>query len=357
MVGGFNSNSLSEKNKEALKSETWNQARKAVEVKHFTADKNTTDSEYGATCHEIVFAFLETGYKDDQNQHEVEVFGQKYKVLKREKVTIFYDEAGSTLFDVENERLEREYEWLMNAPMEPKTSIGKTIADIEKQAFENAVDIEKTTGECEVMESNVIPMRSDPQITQEDFEQIQDQAKKKLEDEMKKAKEKSFAEPIIGYLLKRCEDNKSLAEDVMQEQKTWDKCFNYIYSKAREQSKGNCAAIRDEVVYEWAEDYYQKDDKAEEEIKVKENEERKKQAAEKAKKDKEEQKKRLERQKKHADKMAVGKEEHKKEIKSNALQKESADRNQPVEIPKTTKRNKDMDGQLDLFSMMGMGGE
>lgn len=35
-------------------------------------------------------------------------------------------------------------------------------------------------------------------------------------------------DPIITYLLKRCEEDQGLAEDVMQDGKTWNKCFDYI---------------------------------------------------------------------------------------------------------------------------------
>lgn len=44
--------------------------------------------------------------------------GETYKTLKRPEVTVFYDSAGDTLFDVTNERLEKEYEWLMNSGAE-----------------------------------------------------------------------------------------------------------------------------------------------------------------------------------------------------------------------------------------------
>lgn len=96
-----------------------------------------------------------------------------------------------------------------------------------------------------------------------------DRAKEKLEKELKNASGKEYAEPIINWLLSRIQKSQSLAEDILQEHKTWKKCFDYIYSQARKQSKGSCVCVRDELVYEWAEDYYRKDDKAEEEEKAK----------------------------------------------------------------------------------------
>lgn len=165
-------------------------------------------------------------------------------------------------------------------------------------------------------------------------------AKEKLEDELKKAKDKSFAEPVIGYLLKRISEDDGLAEDVCQKHKTWEKCFNFIYESARKSAKGNSrCAVRDDVVYEWAEDYYHKDDKAEEEKRAKEK-------AEREKKQKEDQKKRSEGMKKREAAKGTApatKESAKKEEKPKAAL---------VEKPK--KNSKDMEGQMDLFSFMGL---
>lgn len=92
---------------------------------------------------------------------------------------------------------------------------------------------------------------------------VKQKARKKLEAEKKKATQKNFADPVITYLMKRCEEDQGLAEDVMQEGKTWNKCFSYIVEQARKQSNGRSAAVEDQVVYEWAEDYYHKYEKPE----------------------------------------------------------------------------------------------
>ena len=147
-------------------------------------------------------------------------------------------------------------------------------------------------------------------------------AKEKLEKELKNAKDKTFAEPVIGYLLERCEEDAGLSADILQEHKTWNKCLDYIYEQAKKQATGDMAAVREDIVYEWAEDYYHKDDKAEEEKKAKEAAERKKKQEERAKK-----------------------------MKSESAKEETP---KPKEEPKSKKNNKDMDGQIDMFSMMGM---
>lgn len=92
---------------------------------------------------------------------------------------------------------------------------------------------------------------------------VKQKARKKLEAEKKKATQKNFADPVITYLMKRCKEDQGLAEDVMQEGKTWNKCFSYIVEQARKQSNGRSTAVEDRVVYEWAEDYYHKYEKPE----------------------------------------------------------------------------------------------
>ena len=97
----------------------------------------------------------------------------------------------------------------------------------------------------------------------ENAKPVKQKAREKLEAEKKKATQKNFADPVITYLMKRCEEDQGLAEDVMQEGKTWSKCFNYIVEQARKQSNGRSTAVEDRVVYEWAEDYYRKYEKPE----------------------------------------------------------------------------------------------
>ena len=290
---GFNENEISERNKEALKSGTWQMAREAMnaEVQHFTeapeiqpfaiekVSKN--DNVYGAVWGNVVREYLKMAYSGENAQADVISDGITYKVLKREEVTAFYDADGNTLFDVENGRLEKEYEYVMQ---EEKSESDVPTDDIE------------------------VPNPAS----------VKQMAKEKLEEEMKADKDKTFAEPVIGYLLKRCEDDLGLAQDVVQEHKTWKKCLDYIYEQARKQATENRAVIRNDVVYEWAEDYYHKDDKAEEEKKARETAERKKKQKERAKK-----------------------------AKAEPQKTESPK-------PKPKKNSKDMDGQLDMFSMMGM---
>lgn len=163
----------------------------------------------------------------------------------------------------------------------------------------------------------------------------------KLKDELDKAKEKGFAEPVIEYLISRCEEDNGLCEDVCQKHKTWDKCFAYIYDEAKKFAKGaRQCAVRNDVVYEWAEDYYHKDDKAEEEEKARKEAERKKKEAERKAK---------------ANAKPVT-EATKKSVDTQEKDK-PATVTKPVEKkeePKPKKKGKEIEGQMDLFALMGM---
>lgn len=273
----------------------------APEIQHFAVEKvNQNDNVYGIVWGNVVREYLKTAYSGENTQADIVSDGITYKVLKREGVTAFYDADGNTLFDVENGRLEKEYKYVM-----------------QEEEENSGIDMPNNNIES-----------SDPSA-------IKQMAKEKLEKEMKDDKDQAFAEPVIGYLLKRCEEDAGLAQDVAQEHKTWQKCFDYIYRQARKQTNGNCAAVRDDVVYEWAEDYYHKDDKAEEEKKAKEVTERKKKEAE--------------RKKKAAEQKAADKKNPKQTAK-----KEDKTEKKPAEPHNPKKNSKDVDGQMDLFSMMGL---
>lgn len=313
----------------------------APEIQHFAVVKvSQNDNVYGIVWGNVVKEYLKTAYSGENTQADIVSDGITYKVLKRGEVTAFYDADGNTLFDIENKRLEREYGYVIR---EEKMNAGSEGGiDNAAEAEEKNADLEKEeankeTGEAhkeksEEKSGNDVPTND---IESSDSASVKQMAKEKLEKEMKADKDKTFAESVIGYLLKRCEEDLGLAQDVVQEHKTWKKCFDYIYEQARKQAKGNKAAVRDDVVYEWAEDYYHKDDKAEEEKKAKEAAERKK---------KEEERKKKAAEQKKAD----------KKNPKQAAKKEDKAEEKTVEPPKPKKNQKEMDGQMDLFSMIGM---
>lgn len=138
-------------------------------------------------------------------------------------------------------------------------------ADTDRLETETVADSE-TIGkqEKDAVEGKLESQEGDESKSEaENAKLVKQKARKKLEAEKKKATQKNFADSVIAYLLKRCEEDQGLAEDVMQEGKTWNKCFNYIVEQARKQSNGRSTAVEDQVVYEWAEDYYHKYEKPE----------------------------------------------------------------------------------------------
>ena len=154
-----------------------------------------------------------------------------------------------------------------------------------------------------------------------------------LEEELKQAKDKDFADPIITHLLKRCEEDSGMAEDVVQAHKTWSKCFKYIQDQARKRAEGNCAVVRGDLVYEWAEDYFRLDDKALEEKKEKERKEQEaKRKAEAAKR-----------------KTGSGKQKKKTDGKKDDREKKTVE---PEKKNDRAPKNKEPEGQMSLFDLL-----
>lgn len=85
-------------------------------------------------------------------------------------------------------------------------------------------------------------------------------AKEKLKKELESAKNSTFAEPVIRHLMERIEESDALAADICQDNKSWEKCMDYITTQARKTLNGSNGYISDSVVYEWAEDYFHKDE-------------------------------------------------------------------------------------------------
>lgn len=177
-----------------------------------------------------------------------------------------------------SEQLKQELDTTEIDRLETKTDMdSKTIGQDETELPEGKLEDESGN---ESKEEDTVPMGKAsladivsglPAPTEEEIKaaevenakSVKQKAKEKLEAEKKKATQKNFADPIITYLLKRCEEDQGLAEDVMQDGKTWNKCFDYIVNQARKQSNGRSTAVEDQVVYEWAEDYYHKYEKPE----------------------------------------------------------------------------------------------
>lgn len=288
------------------------------EIQHFPVEKvSKGDNVYGIRWANLVRKFLETAYSEENPQAEIVSDGITYKVLRREKVTAFYDADGNTIFDVENKRLEKEYGYLMK-----ETAVNESAEPAEAASDEGSV---KETPEDAVAEKAAEVPAGD----------VKAKAISKLDSEflsLKKESDKKFAKPCIDYLKKQCEEDLAICEDILQEHKTWQKCYDYVYGQAKKELNNTSGPVWHETVFEWVEDYFHLDDKAIEEQKAKEAAERKKKQEEAAKKAKTKQK------------------SAKKENKPNTKKAES----KTAEKHAPKKRTKEMEGQMDLFSMMGL---
>lgn len=289
-------------------------------VRHFTTEQKD-ENTYGWPWNEVVKKYLESGYSSDQKECQVTIREKEYKILKRDAVTVFYDADGNTLFDVTNDRLKREYE----------SDRGEEEENEEDSSF-----VEMGTASLADAVTGNIPAPTPEEVETAKKANAGDvlaKAKQKLEEELKQAKDKDFADPIITHLLKRCEEDPGMAEDVAQAHKTWSKCFKYIQDQARKRAKGNCAAIRDDLVYEWAEDYFRLDDKALEEKKEKERKEQEaKRKAEAAKK-----------------KTGSGKQKKKTDGKKDDREKKTVE---PEKKNDRAPKNKEPEGQMSLFDLL-----
>ena len=152
---------------------------------------------------------------------------------------------------------------------EEKTTEGKLEAQEDDESKEEDTVPMGKASLADIVSGIPAPTKEEVEAAEaENAKPVKQKAREKLEAEKKKATQKNFANPVITYLMKRCEEDQGLAEDVMQEGKTWNKCFNYIVEQARKQSNGRSTAVEGQVVYEWAEDYYHKEEKPEAKKKV-----------------------------------------------------------------------------------------
>ena len=87
---------------------------------------------YGYTWHEAVKEYLETAYTEDSAK--IKSMGKEYLVLRRQEQTFFCDAQGNTLFEVENARLESEYNWIQRikpAELQKQTESTHSVPDKE----------------------------------------------------------------------------------------------------------------------------------------------------------------------------------------------------------------------------------
>jgi len=167
-----------------------------------------------------------------------------------------------------------------------------------------------------------------------------DKIKAETETEGKSAKGKKNAskggmsgetEVIIEYISEKCTADADYNALVLQPHKSWKRCYDFIFDKARKKAAGkNSCYVSDRTVFGWIDEYFKKDDKAEVEA------EKKKEAEAKEKKLKE--KADLKKRKEEAEKK-----------KTLEKVKENIEEN----FEKIKEKGKRTEKQLSLFDMQG----
>ena len=143
------------------------------------------------------------------------------------------------------------------------------------------VDEEFGMNPPEVAETDPKPEETSQVAKIYSFEDVKAKLEKEKTDKLT-PKTDGLIDKTIEYFEKRCSEDSGLTQDIMQEHKTWAKCYKFCEARAKKKASSGShgIAIEGEELLEWIEDYYRKDDKAEAEKEAKEAAERKKKAEE-----------------------------------------------------------------------------
>jgi len=265
-VSGFNGNEISKKNKEALKSETWQQVRKAMkaESRHFTAENGDS---YGETWAQVVKEYFRNGYKNGDKQCDVAVSGVSYQVLKREGVTAFYDADGNTLFDVANERLEKEYEQLVNSGAMAGAGIMSPEGGNKEAAITENTDKKQ---DAAVKDAESYSSGEEKLIAEENemIASVKPEFKNVMRTQM---------DLIFKELISWSKQDSEFEKKVLLAHKSMERCMKFCADKAmglREPSSKEKYAARNsnipimtpvgsDMLFGWIKEYFDEDDKAE----------------------------------------------------------------------------------------------
>lgn len=71
--------------------------------------------------------------------------------------------------------------------------------------------------------------------------------------------ENEYISVIGNYLMERAKTDPSVANNLKKEKKSLKRCFQYIIDEAKKIKKGDCAMVKDDIVFGWAVHYYDED--------------------------------------------------------------------------------------------------
>lgn len=330
---GHNGNGIPEQNKEALQSETWQDARKVMkteiqhftetpEFRHFAAVKvSKNDNAYGAAWGNVVREYLKTAYSGENAQADVISDGIAYKVLNRGEVTAFYDADGNTLFDVENKRLEKEYGYVMEeilkAGQTGSADKGQEAAEGETRFYSSGEG--KLTAEEDEMIASVRPEFKEAMKAQMDlvFQELISWTKQDPEFEKKVL----LAHKSMKRCMKFCADRAMGLREPSDQEK----------ADARSNNIPIVSPVGSDMLFGWIKEYYDKDDKAEVE------KEKKAAAAQKKSADK----------KKTADRKKAAPKGNSPKLQ----EKKPKEKKEDTAVP-PKKRDRSLSGQISMFDLL-----
>ena len=336
----------------------------APEIQRFATVKvDRNDNVYGAVWGEAVREYLKTAYHRENAQAEIVSDGIVYKVLDRGEVTAFYDADGNTLFDVENQRLEKEYEWAVNDSAKADVEILKSEesetdvaegknADAVKEEIDAKIAEAPKTGHAEdekegssadKTESVKAYSSGEEKLIAEEEEMIAS-----VKPEFKKIMQAQM-DLIFKELVSWTKQDPEFEKKVLLNHKSMKRCMKFCADKAmglREPSDQEKAAARNnnipimtpvgsDMLFEWIKEYYGKDDKAEVQKEKKAAAAQKKTAG----------KKKAVEKKKAAPKESVSKKQEKKPVEKKEDTKAAGS-------PK--KQDKFVNGQISMFDLFGV---
>ncbi len=307
------------------------------EVKHFTAE-NAAENAYGAIWNQVVEEYLRSGYNAVDNSLDIVVMGETYKTLRRPEVTAFYDAAGDTLFDVTNERLEKEYEQLMNDSAKADAEISKL-----EESKTDVDEEEKESPSADKTESVKSYGSGEEKLIAEEDEMIAS-IKPEFKNVMRAQMDLLFKE-----LISWTKQDPEFEKKVLLNHKSIKRCMKYCADKAmglRAPSDQEKAAarynnipivtpVRSDMLLEWIKEYYDKDDKAEAE---------KEKKADTACRKSADKKKPVEKKKAALKETALTRQEKKPAEKKEGTKAAGS--------PK--KQDKFVDGQISMFDVLGV---
>lgn len=159
------------------------------EIMHFTDGEMTSDNAYGWYRHKVVHEYLKTKYADKTDQQvTVYVMGSPKLIERFENVTVFGDTDGTQEFDVENSRLEREYQNMLSYEAEQAKEIEEprpVYKDVPCYSCLHYADCDKKSAavsECDKYTNKAEAEKTEEQRYSEEQDKIDRETKKKMQE-------------------------------------------------------------------------------------------------------------------------------------------------------------------------------